>query len=398
MNKQQLHQLLQRSHARKEEWIAFRRDLHQYPELSHQESRTADKVASALRRLGLKPQTQVGGHGVVAELKGSRPGPVIALRADIDALPVAEETGLPFASRRHGIMHACGHDAHTAILLGAAQLLTEVRESFPGSVRFIFQGAEETNAGAKAMIRDGVLEGVNEIYGLHNLPTLPVGRIATGSGAFMGSVDRIEITFEGKGGHGAIPDRCQDPIVAASAVVMGLQTAVSREISPFEPAVITIGSFQAGEANNVIPQYARLTGTVRTFSPALQQTMKARIERLAGQIGSAYRCNVQLSYIQQVSVLVNDPRSVYYVEQTADVLLGREQRTTAEPTLAGEDFSVYLEHVPGCFFWLGSGSAAGCEQAYGLHHPRFTIEEDCIPLGSALLASVAALRAAEISF
>ncbi|MCS7462011.1 M20 family metallopeptidase [Paenibacillus doosanensis] len=392
-----LQSLLARSEVLKNDWIAFRRDLHQYPELSHRESRTAEKVASFLRGLGLQPQTGVGGHGVVAELQGAEPGPVIALRADMDALPIAEETGLPYASREPGVMHACGHDAHTAILLGAAQLLAERRQELSGAIRFIFQGAEETNAGAKAMVQAGVLNGIEEIYGLHNLPTLPVGMIATGSGPFMGSVDRVEIMLEGQGGHGAIPDRCHDPIVAASAVVMGLQTAVSREISPFEPAVITIGSFQAGEANNVIPQYAKLTGTVRTFSSSLQRTMKERIERLAGQIGGAYRCRVQVAYIPHVAVLVNDPRCVYHIEQTADVLIGKERRTAASPTLAGEDFSVYLEHRPGCFFWLGSGPREGAEQAYGLHHPKFAIEENCIPLGAALLASAAWQRGSNIS-
>jgi amidohydrolase len=388
-------QLLHRSEQIKEEWIAFRRDLHRYPELSHQETRTASQVSQALIRLGLSPQMNVGGHGVVADLKGSRPGRVIALRADMDALPIQEETGLEFASERPGVMHACGHDAHTAILLGAAHLLTELKEQLCGTVRFIFQGAEETNAGAKAMIGDGVLANVDEIYGLHNLPTLSVGHIATGSGAFMGSVDRIEITLEGKGGHGAIPDQCQDPIVAASALIMGLQTAISREISPFEPAVITIGSFHAGEANNVIPHYARLTGTVRTFSTELQQSMKERIERIVLQISSAYRCKAHVQYIEQVSVLVNDPGCVYHLEQTADLLIGKEWRTTVIPTLAGEDFSVYLNEVPGCFFWLGSGPKVGAEQAYGLHHPKISLEEACIPLGSALLAFIASQKCKE---
>jgi hippurate hydrolase len=239
------------------------------------------------------------------------------------------------------------------------------------------------------MIAEGVLTGVDEIYGLHNLPTLSTGKIATRYGALMGSVDRMDIRLQGKGGHGAIPEQSIDPIVAASAVVMGLQTAVSRELSSFDPAVVTIGSIHAGEANNVIPHRAELTGTVRTFSPDVQKTMKERLERLIGQISGAYRCEAHLEYTEQVPVLVNDDRCVYHVERTIDALIGREHRFEAAPTLAGEDFSVYLRHVPGCFFWLGSGPETGAERAYGLHHPQFAVDERCIPLGASLLAAIA---------
>lgn len=370
--------------------VAFRRDLHQYPELSFQEERTAGKVLAELKHLDLNIRTKVGGHGIVADLVGSRPGPTIALRADMDALPIQEATGLPFASENAGVMHACGHDAHTAMLLGAAYLLAGMRERLKGNVRFLFQSAEEINAGAKAMIREGALQGVNEIYGLHNLPTLAAGRMTIRAGAMMGSVDRIDITLEGKGGHGAMPDRSIDPIVAASALVMGLQTAVSREISPFEPAVVTIGSIHAGEANNVIPQVAKLTGTVRTFSAETQSRMPAIIERIANEIGSAYRCKVELVYTQQTPVLENDADCAAYAAATADRLIGREHWAEAAPTMAGEDFSVYLREIPGCFVWLGSGPAEGAENAYGLHHPKFCLNEDCIPLGAAYLAALAA--------
>lgn len=374
--------------------VAFRRDLHAEPELSLDERETSRKVAEQLTGLGLEVRTGVGGYGVTAELHGRGPGPVIALRADMDALPVTEETGLPFASRRPGVMHACGHDGHTAMLLGAARLLAERRERLNGSVRFLFQAAEEINAGAKAMIADGVLDGVSEIYGLHNLPTLAAGRIATRAGALMGSVDRIEIDIEGKGGHGAIPDQCIDPIVAASAVVLSLQTAVSRELSPFAPAVVTIGSLQAGEANNVIPHRARLTGTVRTFAPDVQRGMPERLERLVTRIAEGYRCRAELRYIPQTPVLVNHDDCLARAERAMDRLLGRERRVQAEPTMAGEDFSVYLQQVPGCFFWLGSGPETGAEQAYGLHHPRYTLNEACLPVGAAALAAIALERLA----
>ncbi|GIP32727.1 M20 family metallopeptidase [Paenibacillus sp. J2TS4] len=372
--------------------IEFRRDLHRHPELSLQEARTAGKVAEALSGLGLNVRSGVGGHGLVADLTGTAPGPVIALRADMDALPIEEESGVPFASEVKGVMHACGHDAHTAILLGAARILSSRRESFSGTVRFLFQAAEEINAGAKAMIQDGALEGVDEIYGLHNLPTLSAGKVATRYGSLMGSVDRLEIMLEGRGGHGAIPDKSIDPVVAASAIVMGLQTAVSREVSPFEPVVVTIGSIHAGEANNVIPHRAVMTGTVRTFSPAVQSGMKDRLERITKQIAEGYRCQATVNYIEQTPVLVSTEECVEHVEGTVDRLIGRENRVEAAPTMAGEDFSVYLKHVPGCFFWLGSGPEKDAEQAYGLHHPQFSINEQCIALGASLLSAIATDR------
>lgn len=367
--------------------IEFRRDLHREPELSLQEDATAAKVAAQLTAMGLSCKTGVGGHGITAELYGGRPGPIIAIRAEMDALPIQEETGLSFASSRPGVMHACGHDAHTAMLLGAAMLLRG--QQFAGTVRFLFQAAEEVNAGAKAMIQDGALNGVDEIYGLHNLPTLSAGMVATKFGSLMGSVDRIEITVEGRGGHGAIPDQSVDPVVCSAAMVTALQTVVSRELSPFEPSVITIGSIRAGEANNVIPQRAELTGTVRTFDPRVQETMAARIERIVTQTAEAYRCKADLRYIRQVPVLVNDDVCVRHVESVCDRTIGAGRRIVAAPTLAGEDFSIYLQRVPGCFFWLGSGPSTNAEQAYGLHHPRYNLNEECIPLGASLLAAIA---------
>lgn len=372
------------------ELVAFRRDLHRFPELSFQESETASKVVQQLRQLGLVLRTEVGGFGIVADLKGEQSGPVIALRADMDALPIQEESNVDFVSVRPGIMHACGHDAHTAILLGAAKLL--VKQQIKGTVRFLFQSAEEINAGAKAMIEQGALDGVDEIYGLHNLPTLPAGMAATRYGSLMGSVDRIEIHLEGKGGHGAIPNQSIDPVVCASAIVMALQNIVSREVSPFDPVVVTIGSIKSGEANNVIPHYAEMTGTIRTFNAKVQEQMPERIERIVKQIAEGYRCKATLSYIVQTPVLVNHDECVGYVERAIDDTIGAERRVIAEPTLAGEDFSVYLKHTPGCFFWLGSGPAVNASEAYGLHHPKYELNEDCIPLGASLLAAIALQR------
>jgi amidohydrolase len=373
--------------------IAFRRDLHRHPELSFQESRTAGRVAERLRELGLSPQTGVGGHGVVADIVGGAgTGRVIALRADMDALPIQEEADLEFSSAYSGVMHACGHDAHTAMLLGAAELLIERAQTFGGTVRLLFQAAEEMNAGAKAMIEQGALAGVDEIYGLHNLPTLPIGKAATRFGPMMGSVDRIDMYVEGKGGHGAMPDQSIDPVLCASAIVLGLQSIVSREISPFQPAVVTIGSIKSGEANNVIPHYAELTGTVRTFDAAVQEAMPERIRRIAAHIAESYRCEVKLVYTKQAPVLVNDDSCVKQVEGVIDEIIGRLNRAAAEPTMAGEDFAFYLRQIPGCFFWLGSGPEINADKAYGLHHPKFELHEDCMRVGAALLAGIAVKR------
>ncbi|MFC5653256.1 M20 family metallopeptidase [Paenibacillus solisilvae] len=392
MTEKVLSELLPAAKAIERELIELRRKLHQNPELSLEETETASTVAILLERLGLQVRRDVGGHGIVADLIGRRPGPRIALRADMDALPIQEETELPFASIIPGKMHACGHDAHTSILYGAAKLLTDRKEQLAGSVRFIFQSAEEINAGAKAMIDEGVLKGVDEIYGLHNLPTLSTGKAATRYGSLMGSVDQFELTVSGKGGHGAIPDQCVDPVLAASAIILSLQSAVSREVSPFDPVVVTVGSIHGGTSYNIIPNRVVLSGTVRTFSHNVQEEMPFRLQRIISRTAEAYRCTVELQYKKQVPVLVNHDSHTRNVEEVVDLLLGRENRAEANPVLAGEDFSMYLQHVPGCFFWLGSGPEIGAERAYGLHHPKFTIEEHCLPLGAALLTAISLHR------
>ncbi|MBP1990769.1 M20 metallopeptidase family protein [Paenibacillus eucommiae] len=375
-----------------EKLIAFRRDLHRFPELSLQETVTASKIAAWLSELGLDVTTRVGGYGIVADLTGGLPGPTLAMRADIDALPILEETGLPFSSENPGVMHACGHDVHTSILLGAAELLARHREQLAGKVRFIFQPAEEVLAGASMMIEDGALDGVDEIYGLHNFPTLPAGKVATKPGQIMAAIDRIEIRVEGQGGHGSMPDQCIDPIVAASAIIMGLQTAVSREISPLEPAVISIGTIQAGTANNIIPQFLDMTGTVRSFSSKVRDGMPDRISRLAEQIAAAYRCKASVTYISQVPSVDNDPACEGYLRQAIQPLIGDDNLIEALPSTGGEDFALFLQKVPGSFFFLGSGPQEGAEKAAGLHSPHFIVDEACIPLGSAIFATLALER------
>ncbi|WP_059049115.1 M20 metallopeptidase family protein [Paenibacillus senegalimassiliensis] len=382
--------LLDLAHERADKWIWFRRELHRYPERSLEEEETARKIREQLDHMRISYRSDVGGYGIVVEISGGQPGPTIALRADMDALPIQEQTNLAFASENPGLMHACGHDAHTAILLGVIELLAG--ERFAGTVRCLFQPAEEVNTGAKSMIAEKVLEGVAEIYGLHNLPTLPADYAATRSGPMMGSVDRIEIILEGKGAHGAIPDQGIDPIVCAAALIQSLQSIVSREISPFSPVVVTIGSVHAGDANNVIPQYVQLAGTVRTFNAGVQQGLSAALERIVRGIAAAHRCEASLKYIHQVPVLVNHERQVQAVEAVIEATLGSSYHRIAEPLLAGEDFSVYLAQVPGCFFWLGSGPEKAADQAFGLHHPQYELNEACIPVGMALLAGIALSR------
>lgn len=391
--------MLEQSAALSSLLTEWRRELHRKPEPSGEEADTARMVMRELDRLGIAYRYGVGGHGIAAEIVGSGNGPIIALRADMDALPIEEETGLAYASERPGLMHACGHDAHTAMLLGAAQLLSGInaRKRLPGTVRLLFQPAEEINAGAKAMMKDGALHGVDELYGLHNLPTLSAGKAATRNGPLMGSVDRIEITLEGRGGHGAIPDQTIDPIVCAAAIIQSLQSIVSRELSPFEPVVVTIGSLSSGYANNVIPQYAKMTGTVRTFNPEVQAGLPERIQRIVQRIAEAHRCKARLDYIGQVPVLVNHEEQNQAVEAIIDELIGNEAREEAQPTLAGEDFSVFLREIPGCFFWLGSGPSENAESSYGLHHPKYTLNEQCLPLGAALLAEIASRRLSALS-
>ncbi len=374
--------------------IALRRELHRYPELSFQEFHTASRVTEELRKLGLEVQCGVGGHGIVAELRGRHPGPLIAFRADMDALPITEETGLEFASERPGVMHACGHDVHTSVLLGAAMLLVKRREELHGTVRFLFQSAEEILAGAKAMIQEGVMEGVAEVYGVHNLPSLPARKIGIKPGVVMGSIDRIEIRVEGRGGHGGYPEVCIDPIVAASAVVMGLQSAISREIPPTTGAVVTIGTIQAGTANNVIPDFVEMTGTVRHLDAEWRKTMPERIARIVRETCRAYRCEGSVTYIEQVAPVVNDEACAAHIAGVSDLLIGKSNRTMPLPMTYGEDFAEYLAFAKGGFFWLGSGPQEQPELAPGLHSSRFNPDESCIALGAAMFAGIALTRLA----
>lgn len=390
--------LLKEAYRHEEEMIALRRDLHRNPELSLNESRTAAKVAEHLRTAGLYVTVGVGGHGVVAEIAGEsvseagRPARVIALRADIDALPILEETGLEYASERPGVMHACGHDLHTAVLVGAAKILNARKSLIRGKVRFIFQPAEEILSGASAMIAENVMDEVDEIYGLHNLPSLPAGKVGIKAGVLMAAIDRFEITVKGIGGHGGYPETCVDPIIAASAVTMGLQIAVSRETPATVGVVVSIGTVHAGTANNVIPDEVHMTGTVRNLDVAWRETMPERIERIVKNICCAYRCTAQVTYIRQVAPVVNSEVCTSVFEEVSDSIIGKENRILPTPMTYGEDFSEYMMYAPGCFFWLGSGARTSNEAAAGLHSSRFNPDESCMVTGAALFAGIVLRR------
>jgi amidohydrolase len=363
--------------------VAIRRELHRHPELSMEEFETTRRIRGWLDEAGMTAQTLGLPTGLVVDIDGGAPGPTVALRADIDALPVTEETGLPFASCVPGKMHACGHDFHTASMIGAALLLHRNRDRLKGRVRMIFQPAEEIAAGARAMVKAGVLEGVDAILGMHNKPELPVGTVGIRAGALMASVDRFVIRVTGKGGHGAIPDAAVDPIVAASSIVGALQTIVSRNTSPLDSAVVSICRFHAGATWNVIPDQAELEGTVRAFDADVRRRLPEQIRRIAEGVAAGYGASAELTWIEGQHFVNNDPAMAALMERAAGELGLRV--VEARQTTAGEDFSVYQEHVPGCFIWMGT---SGTE---GWHHPRFTLSEDALPVSAALFAHAAEL-------
>ncbi|MCZ8521707.1 MULTISPECIES: amidohydrolase [Paenibacillus] len=363
------------------ELTALRRELHRRPELSMEEVETTRRIREELAREGIRLLPLDLPVGVLAEIDGGEPGPLVALRADIDALPITEETGLPFASEIPGRMHACGHDFHTAAILGAAKLLKRRAGRFRGTVRLLFQPGEEKGTGAKALIRAGALEGVQAIFGMHNKPELPVGTIGLTAGPLMASVDGFKIRIRGKGGHAAIPDAAIDPIVAASAVVGGLQTAVSRSISPHQSAVLSVCSFQAGTTWNVIPDEAVLDGTIRTFDAGVRAQMPKLLERIAAGIAAGYGAEAEVSWFAGIPFVDNDPGAVDLVRTAAEAL--SLQITKAERSSGGEDFAYYQREVPGCFVWLGT---AGGEQ---WHHPKFTVSEEALAPAAALFALTA---------
>ena len=366
-----------------EKIVALRRDIHREPELGFDTGKTAEKVLSALEGLPLDIQTGVAENGIVATLPGE--GPTVGLRADMDALPIHEETGLPFASEVDGKMHACGHDGHTSMLVGAAHALCGMRERLNGTVKFFFQPAEEGGGGGRVMVEEGVADDVDSVFALHLWPGLPFGTAATKAGPIMAAADSFEMTVRGRGGHGAFPHQTADAVVMAAQIVTALQTLVSREVDPVEPAVVTVGEIGAGSAFNIIPETARLGGTVRTLDEDLRRRMPERIEQLARGIAQGMRGDAELAYNFSYPVTLNDGGAAQAALGVIGELFGEENTLElANPAMGGEDFAFFLEKISGAFIWLGVG-----EDVSYLHTPTFAFDEEILPQGSALLTALA---------
>ncbi len=367
-----------------EKIVALRRDIHREPELGFGTEKTAQKVLTALDGLPLEIQTGVAENGIVATLKGGGEGPTVGLRADMDALPIHEETGLDFASGTDGKMHACGHDGHTSMLVGAAHALSGMRDRLNGTVKFIFQPAEEGGGGGRVMVEEGVAKDIDSIFALHLWPGLPFGTAATKSGPIMAAADAFEMKVKGRGGHGAMPHLTADAIAISAQVVTALQTVVAREVDPVEPAVLTVGEIEAGSAFNIIPETARLAGTVRTLNADLRRSMPQRIEDLARGVARGMRGDAELDYTFSYPVTVNDEASARLALGVIGDLFGQDDALELpNPTMGAEDFAFFLEKLPGAFVWLGVG-----EDVSGLHTPTFAFDEEILPKGSALLAAL----------
>ncbi|WP_135466439.1 M20 metallopeptidase family protein [Crenalkalicoccus roseus] len=365
--------------------IALRRDIHAHPELAFEETRTAGIVAAELARLGIPHRTGVGRTGVLGVIEGGRPGPTLAIRADMDALPIQEETGLPFASTVPGKMHACGHDIHTVTLLGAAAVLKEMAPQLAGRVVLVFQPAEEVLEGAAAMIADGAAEGVDYALGFHNHPDMPAGRFGYVRGASLAASDRFDLVLRGRSGHAAHPYASVDPIVAAAHLVAQVQTVVSREMKAIHPAVVTIGMLQGGTTYNIIPERVHLKGTVRTLHAEARDKAEAAIRRLVEGICAGMRVAAELAYQRKVPPLVNDDRVLEPAIAAVREQFG-EVMEEGEPSMGAEDFSAFAERVPSFQLRVGSG-APGREDR--LHNAAYQPDERCIGLGVQALSRIA---------
>ena len=364
-----------------ERLVETRRDLHRHPELAFCETRTASVVAQRLGALGLVPRTGVAKTGVIADDGGGNAR--ILLRADMDALPLQESDEAPYASTAPGRMHACGHDGHVAIALSVAERLVARK---PGAaLRFLYQPAEEGQGGAQSCAEQGALDGVSAAFGLHLWSPMPVGKIGVFRGPMMAAVDDFSIDVEGRGGHGAAPHEAADPILAAARIVEALQSVVSREISPLDSAVVTVGSVHGGTAFNIIPSTVRLTGTARSFTEATGKALPEKIERIVQGTASACGVRASIHYQRINSATVNDPRMADLVIETASRLLGEENVETDTRTLGGEDMSVYLNRVPGCFFFVGCAREGPLRPH---HSPRFDIDERALAVGTVVFEEV----------
>ena len=371
------------------EMRAIRHDIHRHPELGFNELRTAALVAERLRAWGITVHERIGKTGLVGVLSAGTSERAIGLRADMDALPIHEATGAPHASIHQGISHSCGHDGHTAMLLCAARYLAQTRR-FNGRVHLIFQPAEEGQAGAQAMIDDGLFERFPcaEIYALHNWPSLPAGTVATRPGPIMAAADRFEVTVRGTGGHAAQPHLTSDTILCAAQIVTGANTLVARRIDPNAAAVLSVTCIHGGTAHNILPSEVRVTGTVRTFDPVVQDKIEAALRELVEGTAKAAGCTAATEYVRYYPATINDAECVKHVLETSRALFGRAL-VPDTPAATSEDFAFMLRKVPGAYVWLGQGSD---DHTASLHHPRYDFNDDVLPIGAALMAALAERR------
>jgi amidohydrolase len=370
--------------------VALRRDLHAHPELAFEERRTAGIVAAALRLLGLEVHEGLAGTGVVGTLRNGGSTRSIGLRADMDALPIAEQSALAYASRHAGVHHGCGHDGHTAMLLGAARQLARTR-NFDGTVHFIFQPAEEGKGGAQVMVEQGLFDRFpcDAVYALHNWPDLPLGYAQTRTGPIMAAADRFDIVLRGRGGHAAQPHRTPDVLLAASQLVMQLNTIVARRIDPAESAVLSVTRVQGGASHNVLPAEATITGTVRSFDPASQDRIEAALREAAAGVALGHGVEAEVSYVRYYPATVNSDAEVALALEAAEAA-GLKASVAPRPAFTAEDFAFLLRERPGAYLWLGQGAAdRGPDDERPLHHPGYDFNDAAIPYGVRWFCAVA---------
>jgi len=366
--------------------IQWRRHFHQYPELSFQEEKTPAMIADILRGLELdEVRTGVGSRGVVGVLRGAHPGKTVAIRADFDALPIQDQKDVPYKSKVPGVMHACGHDAHTSGLLALASVLSKHRDVIHGTIVFIFQHAEEENpGGAIAMVEDGALDGVDAIFGAHLWSMAPMGKVWIAPGPIMANADDFTIEIKGKGGHGAVPQETVDSIVIGSQIVGSLQTIASRNVDPLESVVVTVGTFHAGDNFNVIADSCKMTGTLRSFSPEIRDLGERRLKEIVEGVAAMMGGSATVDYDRGYPAVINTEEEAEIVRQSAAEVVGAENVEKMKPIMGGEDFSYYLQKVPGAFVFIGAGNAEK-GAAFPHHHPRFDIDENAMLVSAEVL-------------
>ncbi|MFZ5769353.1 MAG: M20 metallopeptidase family protein [Bacillota bacterium] len=383
------HYLLQRARALEPRLVELRRTFHQYPELGYEEVNTARRIADELRHLGVEVTTPVG-TAVVGILRGRERGRVVVLRSDMDALAVEEVAGRDYGSRVPGVMHACGHDGHMAILIGATAILGEMRDCLRGEVRLVFQPAEEKlpEGGARALVDAGVLDGppADLVLGFHVWPDLAAGKVAVHSGAVMAAADLFRVVFSGRGGHGALPHRAADAVLAACHAVVALDSVISRDVDALTPAVLSIGMVRGGESPNVIPDEVILAGTTRYFDAGVGDLLGRRIDEVTAAVARAYHCRAQVEYRRGYPAVINDPMGTDLVASAAAAVLGEEAvRRDLPPAMVSEDFSYFAQRAPACYFWLGTqNKRKGTHRP--LHSADFDLDEEVLSLGAAILA------------